>query len=68
MLKDPGSAIRHSCRVGDIEDNDLSGIRFLGKEPVFLGGVELHRKHGIGVRIMPGWNQVRVPVMVAVAA
>jgi len=35
---------------------------------VFLAGVDLSLKRGIRVRVVPGWNQVRVPVMVAVAA
>ena len=68
MLKDPGHALRWSMRVGDIEDDDFSGIKFLGNGPVFLGGVERGLKRGISIWIMPGWNQVRVPVMAAAAA
>ncbi|MFC1935834.1 hypothetical protein ACFLX9_03660 [Chloroflexota bacterium] len=68
MLKGSGLICRYSNRIGDIEDSVQSGIRFLGEEPVFLAGVDLSLKRGISVRVVPGWNQVRVPMMVAVAA
>ncbi|MFC1935789.1 hypothetical protein ACFLX9_03415 [Chloroflexota bacterium] len=32
-----------------------SGIRFLGKEPVFLAGVERGLKRGISAWITQGW-------------
>ena len=67
MLKDPGGTIRHSKRAGDIDQSVQSAIRFL-KKPVFLAGVDLSLKRGISVWVVPGWNQVRVPVIVAVTA
>ncbi len=32
------------------------------------GGIELRRKRGISVRVVAGWDRVRVPVVVEVAA
>ncbi|MFC1935823.1 hypothetical protein ACFLX9_03600 [Chloroflexota bacterium] len=59
---------RHSTRVGDIDLSGQSQIRFLGKEPVFLGGVNLSLKRGISVWVVTqGWNYI-APPLVAVAA
>ena len=68
MLKDPGSAIRNPKKVGNIEDNDLSGIRCLGEEPVFLAGVDLSLKRGINIWIVQAWGRQRTNAMAAAAA
>jgi len=60
MLKDSGSAIRCLKRVGDADRSVQSGIRFL-KVPVFLAGVELHRKRGLVMWILMGPSQAIRP-------
>jgi len=69
MLKGSGLASGYPKRLGDIEENDLSGIRFL-KVPVFLPGGELHRKRGLttylAVAIVCTWTNRRVKALTIV--